>query len=384
MLGNMRRWYVGLALIVFNSIVLIVMVNLALYFVYLWLDHRAHTSPIAASFPLPVEQVYPNWKESDLEQLLRETRNRPYTSEEYTGFRERPFAGRYVRVTKEGYRISKNQGPWPPRAEYFNIFFLGGSTTFGYDLPDNETVPSFLQELLPEVDGKKTYVYNFGRSDYFSTNERILLEQLLISGLRPDMAIVMDGLNEFDNDPTAKSPASDTSPSPITEVYENLTLFRLVNYVKYRFKKDQAPSASTLQAAENDPEAMRIEATLARYVANKKTITAVAGAFGVAAAFVWHPVPTYRYDLSLHPFAKTGWNGLFLTRRGYQLAAEQVRSGRWGHHLVWCADLQASAREPLYVDKWHYTAKFSRDVAACVVQGLAEQKRVARQGIGHD
>jgi lysophospholipase L1-like esterase len=254
------------------------------------------------------------------------------------------------------------------------MFFLGGSTTFGYDLPDYETVPSFFQQLQPEIAGKKTRAYNFGRSDYFSTNERILLEQLLASGLHPDLVIVMDGLNEFSSDAKTRPSVDDSAPSffrHFGRLIAGQPMFRLASNLKDRLVKEK-----TTTEADN-PDESRIESTLTRYVANKRAMGAVADSFGLTAAFVWHPVPTYRYDLRFHPFARSGWQGLFITRKGYERAAEQVQEGLWGQHLVWCADIQAGAREPLYVDRWHYTAKFSREVAGCIIQGLVAQHLLA-------
>ena len=40
-------------------------------------------------------------------------------------------------------------------------------------------------------------MYNFGRAFYFSSQERILFEQLLLDGHRPATAVFLDGLNDF-------------------------------------------------------------------------------------------------------------------------------------------------------------------------------------------
>jgi hypothetical protein len=118
-----------------------VLVNVGLHFFYQW---RAR-APIAASLVvesgLPLQQSYPNWSENDVKQQLHETYSRPRVPEKYTGFREPPFSGRFIHVTEWGYRLSKDQGPWPPDPKHFNVFFLGGSTAFGWGLPDHETVP---------------------------------------------------------------------------------------------------------------------------------------------------------------------------------------------------------------------------------------------------
>jgi len=40
-------------------------------------------------------------------------------------------------------------------------------------------------------------VYNFGRAGYYSTQERILFEYFVAKGVKPDVAIFLDGLNDF-------------------------------------------------------------------------------------------------------------------------------------------------------------------------------------------
>jgi hypothetical protein len=86
--------------------------------------------------------------------------------------------------------------------------------------------------------------------------------------------------------------------------------------------------------------------------------------------------PTYKYDLRLHPFAADGFGELGRIRYGYPLMAQKVKEGAAGANFLWCADLQEGAKEGLYVDWVHYSAKFCRDVAAAVGRFLVEQRLV--------
>jgi hypothetical protein len=63
-------------------------------------------------------------------------------------------------------------------------------------LADAETVPSRLQECLALHFRTNVSVYNLGRVAYFSTQERVFLEQLLLAQRRPTLAIFIDGLND--------------------------------------------------------------------------------------------------------------------------------------------------------------------------------------------
>src|SRR5262249_53760858 len=65
--------------------------------------------------------------------------------------------------------------------------------------PDWTCISSYLQEELnrARAAGKPVRVYNFGRGSYFSTQERILFQQLLLAKAIPNSAIFLDGVNDF-------------------------------------------------------------------------------------------------------------------------------------------------------------------------------------------
>jgi hypothetical protein len=81
---------------------------------------------------------YPGMSAPDVRRLLHEIWSRPRQFEPFTQFREEPVEGKFVHVDKEGFRRSSNQGPWPPSPDALNTFVFGGSTTFGYGLPDDQ------------------------------------------------------------------------------------------------------------------------------------------------------------------------------------------------------------------------------------------------------
>jgi len=55
--------------------------------------------------------------------------------EPFTEFKERPYAGKYVHVEQNGFRVSKNQGMPPDRKHYFTVFSSRVSTAFGSEFP---------------------------------------------------------------------------------------------------------------------------------------------------------------------------------------------------------------------------------------------------------
>jgi len=113
-------------------------------------------------------------------------------------FKESPITGKYINVNENGFRLIQNQASWPPNNSNINIFIFGGSTTFGYGVSDEQTVPSYLQNYLRQhIIHKKVCVYNFGRGHYYSSQELVLFEKLLWLGIIPEVVIFIDGLNDF-------------------------------------------------------------------------------------------------------------------------------------------------------------------------------------------
>ncbi len=333
----------------------------------------------------PLLKVYPGKSAAEINGLLAETWSRPYAYEAFTQFKEQPFQGRYVNVDASGFRASANQAAWPPRQGEASVFVFGGSTTFGYGVADAETVPSYLQDELRARLQARVSVYNFGRGFYYSTQERILFEQLLAGGHVPDVAIFIDGLNEFSypSDEPQFTPRLKALFGSVSSVRSVVSWSKLpaIRAVKGLVRSVRAPSADTAQApaarAGTDQASAGVTSIVARYLANKKLIEAIARGYGVKAIFVWQPVPLYKYDLASHLFAAPADSpGV---AEGYEaMAARRLREDL-GADFLWCADIQEGRREPLYVDRVHYTAAFSKATAACIAGLIKERELLAPQ-----
>ncbi len=189
--------YRNLAVTLMNTLVAILIVNLVLSIIFIVRD-RSADNPVESIYGGSVLlEVYPGMSASEIDDLLAETWSRPHIYQPFTQFRERTFAGRYVNVSAEGYRVSREQGPWPPAEDSLNVFLFGGSTTFGYGVNDDQTIASYLQPFLAEGLNRDVRVYNFGQGHYYSTQERIQFTELLASGAVPDVALFIDGLYDF-------------------------------------------------------------------------------------------------------------------------------------------------------------------------------------------
>jgi len=324
--------------------------------------------------------------------------------EDFTGFKTTPWKGKFFNFKPEGYREAKGEAPWPPSPNNYNVFFFGGSTTMGIG-PDWATMSSYFQDRLAGnlIGGKPVKVYNFGRGAYFSTQERILFQQLLLDRRQPDLAIFIDGLNDFyflDGKPGTsqmyeqifnKAQASQASGKGIAQRIADSLLYRakaLVNQTSSLPITRAAMSiAETLMPSAQvalpiyKPESIAPEAlekVIDRYLENKRQIEGVAAAYGFKTLFVWQPVPGYKYDLNYHISLNPvyGLGGHERSSQGYPLMKKRLKSANLGKDFLWLADIQESLHEPLYMDAVHYTASFSKMIGNAIADHVATDESI--------
>ncbi len=396
-------WYCACALTLFNTFVLFVLLNVLLHYAFKGADGLDGAEPPPPSGANPIFEkygkelvlkAYPDMAPEDVSHLLSETWSVPSVYEPYTLFKERPTAGKWVNVDPNGFRYVMNQGPWPPDPGNVNVFVFGGSTTYGYGVPDWETIPSHLQEILQEHVPKPVRVYNFGRGYYYSTQEKILLERLLGAGHVPHLAVFIDGVNDLggtldDDRPDMYQdileyaflgPQQATAPQ---NLLTRLPITRAINHIKLRAGiKKETPQQPQEQPSYGTEELRKYYAALFprildRYWANKKMIEAVCQTYRVIPLFVWQPGPTYKYDLRYHLFGNQSPPLAEDPRTfDYPWVAEEraANPDKFAERFVWLADLQEDRKENLYVDQWHYTGKFCHVIAAAIKDYIVQHR----------
>ena len=154
--NSFSRRYKKLSFFLLNVVVVFVVLNGLLALLYWAYDSFLPHTDVEKKYGIEkLAQVYPARSEEEIRALLRETWSRPVIYEPFTQFREKEFQGRFVNVAPQGFRVSQNQGAWPPAKTDFNIFLFGGSTIFGYGVSDNETLASRIQATLPLTVGAR-------------------------------------------------------------------------------------------------------------------------------------------------------------------------------------------------------------------------------------
>jgi hypothetical protein len=326
---------------------------------------------------------YQGMSRDDLTTLLYETSNWIQEYEPFTGFRPVTRRDRFITISPHGFRPLPQQAQWPPPSGRTTVFLFGGSTMMGAGVPDDSTIAAHLRTALascsPEIS-----IYNFGRGFYFSSQERILFEQLLLAGHRPSLALFFDGLNDFyfaDGVPqytqemtsfmkrSAGLPDDPGMSASLAAAARQLPITRVVA----KYLQTPEPPAAFGQGPPDSgrPEEERIAGVLTRWERNRAIIRAIAAASNIRTAFVWQPVPTYGYDQTKLTVYRDGVD-LFGAHRlsglGYPEAARRYSNGQAGRDVLWLGDIQRNRAENLYVDAVHYTSRFSGEIAGHIAR----------------
>lgn len=281
-----------------------------------------------------------------------------------------PFSGQGLTIGQDGARDVKAPGGGP------RIFVFGGSTTFGIGVPAAETLPAYLEEAL-RVAGKEVQVVNFGTRGHFSTPERIRLESLLADGDKPDVAVFVDGLGDFEqcrfpergalSDRLAEGAVIPAREPLGHELAARSSVLRLA-----RTLLGGGPErAATLAACADD---RAVDKAARRLDANRRMIAGMAASLGFKAVFVQQPVPSYHYDNAKRPVAFKPQNPAAAAAAGKGAArmAEMKTSGElFGQNLLWLAELEP-AEGNAYIDAVHYSPRFNKAIADQVAKHVLE------------
>lgn len=343
-------------------VILLVLNNLA------WIGYRIGASyypetdnPLTRYPEVDFEKIYTGMNRDEITTLLKETWGRPLElNAGVLQFREKEFSGNYVNIDKNGLRFNPAKPVIPPDTSLFNIFIYGGSTTFGYGVADNQTIPFYLQELL-KARKKDVAVYNAGQAYYYSQQERILFETTVISGIKPDMAIFIDGLNDFHGLADRPKATSFVKPerSKLSGLAENIPLVKFCIHTHRYFT-----ASGSNRAADTETEVPGAEELISAYLKNKQLIGHISHNENIETLFIIQPVPFYRSAKHNNPFIHSETPSSI--SRVYQLLESMFKNNELDPDMVWLGDMQDTLNKTLYVDKVHYSPEMNKLIASAL------------------
>jgi hypothetical protein len=209
--------------------------------------------------------------------------------EPWVEFKNVDYNGKYVNVHNAIRRSNPDSYLNPNSKDTVDIYFFGGSTTFGFNLSDDETIPSQFVRLYKEQHpaGKSIRVYNFGTPTYYSYQELILFTKLIFSGNRPAMVVFVDGVNDF-----WFAKASYYNQSYFSYILRQVFSQDVLSSGKFEFK-------DTADRMFKDPQDIPLkkfnDTLIAHYVSNIRNEKMMADLVGARSYFFCQPVPFYKY-----------------------------------------------------------------------------------------
>src|SRR5262245_23633726 len=384
------RVYRIVAVHLLNTLLVFLALNLGIALVSLALERTRPTpavprvqSPavdVAAYGVMPREQVQRLLEEQTAMNLIG------FQYEPLVLFRNPEYRGRTLSTNAHGLRKTRSPNVSCPRP--VRIFVFGGSTTFGYGVTDEYTLPSRLQEHLERrYPGWCLEVTNYGQGFYFSSQEMLQFITALKDGRVPDWAIFVDGANDtYQVSSKRDTPFFSDAVRSLWQRRNSGGVCPRVDWswlpvvqVAHRFWPALAPTPAA-DAPVPVPDSERSGAYVAeRYQANVRVLRALCAEYHVQCRFVWQPT-FFNYDRTLHPtFPYPGEVPKFWAE-----AYDQVRAWR-APDVLYLGDMLMNVREKVFVDNVHYNEKWTGEIASRIADfidlgsaGVLDSGRVPR------
>lgn len=293
-------------------------------------------------------------------------------------FAEPPYQGKHVTVETDarGFPRRRTVNPTNPHASpVVEILVLGGSTTFGYNVSDEHTWPSYLSEILnrrsrAESLNRHVEVLNYGRGYYYPSQETALLIDLLRNGHRPSQVIFLDGVNtggeqdvpefyeqarrQFRNLQFTEKSVPEQS---WTNTLNWIPMMRLARSIGNRLFPTHYPSVA--QRVSEDSRSS-VNHVLNNFLQNRELSQAVCKTYGIPALFILQPHALVAYAPTLYrrPLPDEFFTWSKLAQETYaRLSADPGLLNLSGLFQVWGADNKA------IIDELHYSPAFNRFLA---------------------
>jgi len=392
--GRIRSIHMGIASTVFDILVLVVLALLGIH-VVLDVQERLKgpTAVYSSQFDLNAYTIADSQTaaaivaEFDLRakggaggQGIGEFDYQPWVD-----FAERPYEGQYVNVDEFfGYTSRRTTPPaeGPSGAEEMLVWVFGGSTMFGFGMNDDQTVASHLQrELQRLMPDHRVRVVNHAHGWWYSSQEVAHFLALLRIESPPDVALFLDGVNDFYIVSLGYEPTYYTSmlweawqaerhrrryPAPggawfqLTQSFPTTRLKRLMAPRRLRFQKltpsDKHPARFRSQPS--DPAGRVLDV----YRSNRRIASSIADAFGIQVHFFLQPTSSIR-DMEGH-------EPRGIQERMYSELIVEAREDSTGRfdtlHDVF------DGLDKAYIDTVHYNEAASQILGARMAERIAE------------
>ena len=318
-----------------------------------------------------IEKVYGKENFEDYKKVLQE-QGTPFRYEKFVEFVEQERLGDFTIVSSMGNRCNENENSkcFLPDGGKDEIWIFGGSTVFGYGVKNNETISAYLEKIL----NNEFNVINFGTAFYWSTQERILLSNLLTKYEKPSKIIFINGINEFAKfykyDESAISQRirdniNKSSGSQLIDYfYERINRLNFVRLINERLFKKENKGQILIDNNE-------IDRTVNLYLKNQKIVKGISNEFEIDLIQILQPAPIYEDS-----YASSNIPEDFKWYNSKDLNYQKVKAG-YKKYLSKISDdvldlSKFKITEPMYIDGVHYSPQFNFKIAEKISKIILE------------
>jgi hypothetical protein len=364
LISKLRKWYVASSVLFFNTLLFIIVLAALICLAFRFF-RQADPNLNEKFIRIRAEIVGLPLNEERL--LTRETWENQWVYAPWVGFQERPRKGKHVNVSAEGFRYTAGN---PDIGDL--VLMFGGSTTFGYNVTDSQTIASYLQGEFNRA-GRRVMLRNYGRGFYWSKQEIALLQMLLAAGLRPKAVIFLDGLNEFQTDPYY-SGAMTLAFERIQQKYPWRALSDIGNFLGetayyYSFRSVAARRYGNQISLTTPVEGNR------QYLEQIEIAKTLCHKYQILPAFFLQPIPGFRNTFGRHALLRDHFTISVLENRiaGYKLLLPSLPPD-----IVDLSGLLEECKHQPFVDGVHYSPDAAKRIARIMFEHMNSQMGIGQ------
>ncbi len=299
----------------------------------------------------------------------KESSNLPHRFDSYLIWRKKSKAGTLLNLDDEGTRRT-----WNPETGVANakqLWMFGGSTLWGADTIDDETIPSWLSKRFADHN-VPARITNFGEGGYVSTQEMIQLILLLKAGKKPDVVIFYDGVNDILSAQQSQRAGEIQQRSQFEDhIYRSRSWIRNVADPLIQYCQTYHLYRHLRQRYASDPpfgDAALASDVVQKYLENVAMIEQLATAYGFKVVFIWQPViflENRRLPQDAALDLRANDTSLRrLTLLSTELLKEKLRYNTFPVHII--SDALSQRKKAVYLDYCHISGEGNRMVSEVI------------------
>ena len=372
MASKAKQGWVDFCIISTITLIAFIAVNILSYTAVLVRKAYVSNLPMVSIYGDKLEHIvagaYPGLSFGNIMGIYEDTTALDLELENFTMFTERKgYKSNTVNISENGYRLISDQQPLDTDRK--KIFVFGSSPTFGYNLRDQDTIASHLQDVA----GKDFAVFNFARGYYYSRQQFTQLINLVVDqNIKPDYVVFV---NNHSNERGVRGPATEKGFQKFTKNTQGFVLLRevfpvikILQYIgrTYMGMGVPQPEESTASAKQDVDYFLNVNQTVKSFAdANEIEFIAI---YGPAYGYKYKNVAEYPLN---RPQAAYDAKSLKI----FSMIDSMFSENKMPLYFYNLLDMNNIVERP-YVDTAHYSSALSKEIASGVYDIINAKDKV--------